>query len=225
MQERNQIQPISKIFEDLLILVINKPAGLLSLPDGHDPSKLHLRGILEPDYGRLWIVHRLDRETSGVVVLGRNQDAHRDLNRQFSDREVSKIYHALVTGIPEWDEQNVDLPLRSNVGRRGRTVVDYEKGKEAITYFRVLERFEDCALVEAHPKTGRRHQLRVHLYNLNHPVLSDPLYGPGERSTLINRLALHASALTLKHPQTGERLVFEAPYPNDFVLALQDLRK
>lgn len=213
------------LFRDEALLVINKPAGLLSLPDGHDPTKPYLKSVLAPEFGRLWIVHRLDRETSGVMVLARNEEAHRVLNDQFSNRQVSKTYHALLTGNPDWDEKTVDLPLRSDVGRRRRTIVDHEKGKEAITHFRVLERLDNGALVEAHPKTGRRHQIRVHLYSLNHPVLSDPLYGSGERSPLINRLALHAFSLSFKHPQTVERVVYESPDPDDFDFELQSLRK
>ncbi|MBL6980909.1 MAG: RluA family pseudouridine synthase [Anaerolineales bacterium] len=219
------IAHLSIVFSDSALLVINKPAGLLSLPDGYDPSKPHLRSILEEDFGRLWIVHRLDRETSGVMVLARNEDAHRDLNGQFSERQVSKVYHAIVSGNPDWDEKDVVLPLRSDVGRRRRSVVDRENGKESTTHFRVLERFEDSALVEAQPKTGRRHQIRAHLYNLDNPALSDPLYGPGERSPLISRLALHAFSLAIRHPRTGERVVFEAQYPSEFVSILQELRK
>jgi len=205
--------------------VIDKPAGLLSLPDGYDPVKPHVRSLLEPDIGRLWIVHRLDRETSGVKVLARSADAHRELNRQFSERKVSKVYHALVSGNPAWNEKNIDLPLRTDVGRRRRTVVDIKKGKESSTSFRVLERFESGVLIQAQPKTGRRHQIRTHLYSLDHSVLSDPLYGSSERSSLIERLALHAFSLSVRHPQTGERVVFEAPYPSDFALVLENFRK
>ncbi len=213
------------IFEDKALLVIDKPARLLSLPDGHDPQKPHLRSILGPEFGRLWIVHRLDRETSGVMVLARDEDAHRTLNHQFSHRLVTKTYHALVAGNPDWDETNVDLPLRSNVGRRGRSVVDQLKGKEAISIFRIVKRIHDVALVEAQPKTGRRHQIRVHLYKLGHPVLSDLLYGEGKRSPWIDRLALHAFSLSFEHPQTGESAVFEAQHPNDFISTLQELRE
>jgi len=212
------------IYIDEALLVVDKPAGLLSLPDGHDPTKPHSRSVLEPEFGRLWIVHRLDRETSGVMVLARNEVAHRNLNLQFSNRQISKIYHTLVSGIPDWDEQNVALPLRSNVGRRRRTAIAMGKGKEAITHFRVLERFEDCALLEARPKTGRRHQIRAHIYSLGHPVLSDSLYGSGEKSPRINRLALHAFSLTFNHPHTGERMPFQSSTPDDFASALRLLR-
>jgi len=213
------------IFIDEALLVIDKPAGLLSLPDGHDPQKPHLKSLLEPKFGRLWIVHRLDRETSGALVLARYEDTHRTLNYQFSNRLVTKTYHALVAGNPDWDETNVDMPLRSNVGRRGRTVVDQINGKEAISNFRVIERFDDVALVEAQPKTGRRHQIRVHLYNLGHPVLSDLLYGEGRRSPWIDRLALHAFSLSFEHPQTRKSAVFEAQHPNNFASTLQELRQ
>ncbi|MEA3349164.1 MAG: RluA family pseudouridine synthase [Chloroflexota bacterium] len=211
------------ICSDDHLLVIDKPAGLLSLPDGYDATLPHLRSVLEPDFGRLWIVHRLDRETSGVILLARNADAHRTLNAQFANRHISKTYHALVTKNPRWDEKLVNLPLRTNVGHRNRTAVDHRRGKSASTHLRVLEQFNDYALVEAAPKTGRRHQIRAHLYSQGHPVLSDPLYGTGEISPLIDRLALHAVSLTIQHPHTGENKSFEAPYPPDFRAALRRL--
>ena len=208
------------LYADEHLLVVNKPAGLLSLPDGYDSEKPYLQSVLEPEWGRLWMVHRLDRLASGVLVLARSADAHRDLNDQFARRQVTKIYHALVSGQPEWETNTVTLPLRANVGRRNRTAVDHRKGKSAGTKLRVLEIFEQHALVEARPSTGRRHQIRAHLYARGHPILSDPLYGSGETSPLINRLALHARALQFTHPETEESVSFEAPYPTDFSAAL-----
>jgi len=211
------------IFEDSALLVIDKPAGLLSIPDGYDAAKPHLRGVLEPQYGRLWIVHRLDKDTSGVLVLARNAAAHRELNLQFFNHQIQKTYHALVIGIPEWDEKIVNAPLRANIGRRKRTVVDPKRGKTALTEIRVLERFRDHSFVEIHPKTGRTHQIRAHLYYLGYPILSDPLYGDGTQTALIHRLALHARSLTFQHPLTREPKTFPVPYPDDFATALQKL--
>jgi RluA family pseudouridine synthase len=214
---------LSILHADDAILVVNKPSGLLSLPDGYDPDKPYLQSVLEPEWGRLWMVHRLDRLASGVLVLTRTADAHRDLNGQFARRQVTKIYHALVTGKPDWETNTVTLPLRANVGRRNRTAVDHRKGKSARTKLRVLEIFEQHALMEARPSTGRRHQIRAHLYARGHPILSDPLYGSGDISPLIDRLALHARALQFTHPETKASVSFEAPYPADFSAALRKL--
>ncbi len=211
------------LFCDDALLVINKPAGLLSIPDGYDPNKPHLRGILEPEYGPLWIVHRLDKDTSGVIILARNAETHRTLNNQFAAHQVKKIYHAIVTGNPSWTEKTTQTPLRTNVGRRKRSVVDLIGGISAATTFSVLSHLRGHALIQAYPATGRTHQIRVHLYSMGYPVLADPLYGPGKPSVHIQRLALHAQHLTLRHPGTAELISFGAPYPDDFKSALDNL--
>jgi len=221
---------IQVLWLDEELLAVNKPAGLLTLPDGYDPTKPYLVGLLEERFGRLWVVHRLDRHTSGVLVLARTAEAHRCLNIQFERRLIEKVYHALVHGSPTWDRRVVDQPLRANVGRRHRTIVDPERGKPARTDFRVLERFGRYAFLEARPHTGRPHQIRAHLTWLGHPLISDPLYTyllePSERHTesIIARPALHALSLTFQHPGSGESMTIEAPYPEDFRNALRILR-
>jgi len=213
------------LYADDAVLVINKPVGLLAIPDGYDPQKQHVRALLEPDWGRLWVVHRLDKETSGAMLLARTPEAHKALNRAFEQREVTKVYHALVRGNPEWQTKEVSWPLRPNVGRRKRTVVDPRRGREARTSFRVLERFGSHALVEAIPHTDRRHQIRAHLYALGYPILGDPLYGPGrEPDDLLPHLGLHARRLVFPHPQTGEIVRVTAPYPSTWDAALEALR-
>jgi 23S rRNA-/tRNA-specific pseudouridylate synthase len=127
-------------------------------------------------------------------------------------------------GVPAWTEISVDQPLRTNVGRRNRTTVDPERGKSALTVFRTLQRYPDHALIAAHPVTGRTHQIRAHLYHLGFSIASDPLYGDGQISQVIPRLALHARSLSFWHPSTGEMLAFEADYPPDFELAIAQLR-
>ena len=204
--------PVPIVYLDEALLVINKPAGLHTLPDGYDASLPHVRGLLEPEYGRLWIVHRLDRETSGVLLLARSPVAHRSLNTQFEQHQVRKVYHALVAGSPTWQETTCQLPLRTNVGHRHRTAVDVRGGKPAVTHLRVLQRFESCTLLEAAPETGRTHQIRAHLAALGCPILGDVLYG-GEFSA--QGLFLHARSLVISHPLNGESLKFEAEYPID----------
>ena len=198
------------LFCDETILVIDKPAGLHTLPDGYDPSLPHVRGLLEPEFGRLWIVHRLDRETSGVLVLARTAQAHRSLNTQFERHQTQKVYHALVMGGPDWQDTSVRLPLRINVGHRHRTAVDLGRGKPAVTHLRVLERYEQTTLVEAAPETGRTHQIRAHLAALGHPIVGDELYGgiPSPEG-----LYLHARSLEITHPLTGERMKLTAENP------------
>lgn len=201
-------QPRVKIlYSDEAVLVIDKPAGLHTLPDGYDPALPHVRSLLEPEYGRLWIVHRLDRETSGVLVLARTAEAHRSLNTQFEQHQVRKVYHALVEGCPAWQETTANLPLRVNVGHRHRTAVDPRRGKPAVTHLRVIENFADTTLVEALPKTGRTHQIRAHLSALGHPIVGDELYGARSSPS---GLHLHALSLEFTHPITGERLKFES---------------
>jgi tRNA pseudouridine32 synthase / 23S rRNA pseudouridine746 synthase len=219
-----QLSEVPILWEDEALVAVNKPAGLRTLPDGYDPAAPHLKRLLEPFYGRLWIVHRLDKETSGVIVLARTAQAHRSLNDQFAKHEAEKVYHALADGNPGWDTTNVDLPLRPNGDRRHRTVVDPENGKPAITRLHILERFNRYTLVEARPETGRTHQIRAHLAALGLPLAGDALYGGGEALPPLVSLALHARQLRLVHPLSGEALLLEAPYTEGFQAALEKLR-
>jgi tRNA pseudouridine32 synthase/23S rRNA pseudouridine746 synthase len=208
---------------DEALLIVNKPAGLPTLVDGYHPEAAYLVGLLKTAYDPLWVVHRLDRDTSGAMVFARRAAAHRSLNTQFEKRQASKCYHALALGEPSWEEKTVDLPLRANGDRRHRTIVDRRGGKTSCTQLRVLEHFKGCVLVEATPLTGRTHQIRAHLAALGHPVATDVLYG-GEAQTWMKRLALHALSLAFYHPTHNERMTFEAPYPADFSNALRHLR-
>lgn len=224
------------IFNDESILAVNKPAGLPVLPDGYDPQSPYLTGVLQVEYGRLWVVHRLDKDASGLLIYARTAEAHRSLNDQFADRQVGKIYHALVTGNPEWQEINVTLPLRVDGDRHHRTVVDERRGKPAETDLAVLASFSGFTLVEARPKTGRTHQIRAHLAAEGFPIVADKLYGDGlplylsdsssekPDTLLIDRLALHALSLTLRHPASGEPITLQAEYAEDFARAVKGLR-
>lgn len=213
------------VYMDENLLVVNKPPGLLSIPDGYDPDKAYLQSLLEPQFGKLWLVHRLDKDTSGVILMARNEYTHRHLNDQFSNHLVEKIYRAIVVGVPPWNEIEISRALRSNVGRRKRTIVDDRRGKSASTSVRLLKRLRDHALIEARPKTGRTHQIRVHLYSLGYPILADPLYGDCRGSQLISSLALHARSITCTHPTSGDRVSFDAPESNEFLKTLQVLSR
>lgn len=222
------------IYQDMHLLVINKPAGLLSIPDGYQPDLPHVVQVLKPAWGPLWVVHRLDRDTSGVLLLARSAEMHRLLNLQFEDRRIQKTYRAVVFGVPRWKQITCDLPLRVNGDRRHRTVVDQTGGKPACTDFMRLHIFRDASLIEARPHTGYTHQIRAHLSNLGFPLLGDPLYRfpkgipepdhPYLFLPPIQRTALHALRVELEHPITHQPLKFEAPIPTDFSTLLETLR-
>jgi RluA family pseudouridine synthase len=209
------------LFSDDHLLVVNKPAGLLTLPDGYDKTAPCLIDLLRQQYDRIWVVHRLDKDTSGVIVFARSAEAHRALNMAFDSRAVHKVYHAIVQGVPPWDERTIDLPLRPDGDRSHRTVIDRGRGKPAVTRVRVLERGVAQALIEARPETGRTHQIRAHLAAIELPLAGDVLYGGG--TTWLPRPALHAYSLDLGHPRSQVPLHFTAPYPADLLAALQHL--
>lgn len=174
---------------------------------------------VEMHYGKVYLVHRLDKFTSGVLLFARTAEAHRHLSLQFETHKVFKRYQAILHGEPAWEEMLADSPLRSNVGRRHRTVVS-PQGKAAETWFRVLARGKGFAWVEVQPRTGRTHQIRAHAAALGHPLLGDVLYG-APPSPFLERPALHACALTFIHPESGKELTLQAPLAEDLVRALK----
>lgn len=230
------------LLEDDDFIAVNKPAGITSVHDSTRPDEPDLLAVLESQFGPLWPVHRLDRDTSGVIVFARNEAAHRTLSAQFEGRDVTKTYHAIVVGNPSWDERRVDAPLLVDGDRRHRTLIDGKEGKPSVTHFRVLQRLKRFALVEAKPETGRTHQIRVHVTLLGAPVAVDALYGDGKpiflselkrnyrvntdkELPLIGRLALHALRLQFAHPAIAETVNIEAPYPKDFSATVNQLSK
>src|SRR5262245_45692228 len=210
------------IYQDKHLMVVNKPAGLSVLPDGWEKDSDYLLKRLEERFGKLFIVHRLDKITSGVMVFARDAETHRTLNIQFETHEAQKTYHAIVEGNPKWEEKIAKHPLRANVGHKHRTMVDDKNGKPSETRFRVIRRYLEAALVEAKPTTGRTHQIRVHAYALGHPLVEDFLYGARDQYGL-PRPMLHAQSLSFIHPATNERVKFSAPRPPDFEEALERL--
>ena len=205
---------IEIVHQDDALLVINKPTLLLSVPGRAEDNKDCLvTRLQEHGYPEARIVHRLDWETSGLIVLARDADSHRELSRQFHDRETEKAYIALCWGQPEADSGRIELPLRYDPPNKPRHIVDFEQGKHALTFWRVTARCGDWSRVELTPITGRSHQLRVHMLAIGHPLLGDRLYAHEQALAAFDRLCLHASLLCLTHPQTGGRLRFESPAP------------
>lgn len=210
--------PPQIIYSDESILVIDKPSGLLSVRDGYDHSLPYLSCILEKEWGKIWMVHRLDRETSGLVVLARDPESHRELNRQFRDHLVTKCYHAVIQPVPIWDEITTDAPLLVNADRRHRTRVSTTRGKPAKTIFKVITKAEHTAMIECQIFTGFRHQIRAHLYALGFNILGDALYQPNQIKAVATttRILLHACQLGFSHPTTGQALLFNLPDPPEF---------
>ncbi len=234
---------IKVLHEDETLLALNKPAGLPVIPERYHPEWPCLQSIANEELGmRVFVVHRIDLETSGAVLFAKNAEAHRDLCRQFISHEVEKTYWALVQGEVASDDQMIDLPLSPHPKKPGVTIVN-KHGKPALTHCRVLERFRGYTWVALKPQTGRQHQIRVHLKALGHPLIVDALYANTEafflsalkssyqkkegeaEPPLMRRLTLHAQQLGIFHPTTKERLIFTAEAPKDFNSTLKQLRK
>lgn len=212
------------IFRDEHVLIVDKPSGLSVLPEGWDKDAPYLVKMLEEKFKKIWVVHRIDKSTSGIVIFALTTEAHRSLNIQFEKHNVEKTYHAIITGVPYWTGKTARFPLRVNVGHKHRTIVDNRLGVGSETRFKLMENHQSSALVEAMPMTGRTHQIRVHAYALGHPLLGDVLYS-GPESDVIKRPALHAFSLSFNHPNTKERMEIRCPYPYDFENALRLLRR
>lgn len=240
-----EIPPVKLLFVDEHVVVVHKPAGVLSAPGRGDIPQLTvlIRAAADwPENEPLRIVHRLDRGASGVMLYARTLAAQRALVAQFSARQVEKVYLALVSGFVLDEEGEVDLPLRFDRRREGMTVAR-SGGKPSITKFRVVERVAGNTLLECRPVTGRTHQIRAHMAAIGHPLTVDPLYGGGAavllsnfkpgyyrsehyaERPLIDRLTLHAARLTIAHPVSGETLTFQAELPKDFKAALHQLAR
>lgn len=203
--------PLHYLDED--ILVVDKPTLLLSVP-GRGPEKQDcLVSRLAAEHGEVLVVHRLDWETSGLMVLARNKAAHRNLSIQFQEREVAKQYIAVVYGDVEAGQGEVDLPLICDWPNRPRQMVDMEKGKPSLTRWELLERGPERSRLRLSPVTGRSHQLRVHMLSMGHPILGDPLYAEGDALAMADRLLLHATRLEFCHPVSAEALSFASPPP------------
>lgn len=226
--------PLDVVFENSDLVVVNKPAGMVVHPSpGHDQGTLvhaalgyipELEGIGGEE--RPGIVHRLDKDTSGLIVIAKNDLAHRWLQEQFKSRKVEKIYLALVDGKPPTPAGRVEAPIgRNTTHRKLMAVVPLDKGRQAITEYRTLESFPAHTLLEIHPLTGRTHQIRVHMAFLNCPVVSDMVYGKRKPTVALDRHFLHAYKLKIVLPREKNARVFEASLPADLQGVLDHLRQ
>jgi len=233
----------SVVYSDDDIVVLNKRSGILIAADRYDENAPRLDLLAEKEFGKLFAVHRIDKDTSGLIIYARNADSQRALSMQFEKRLVHKTYHALVYGHPIWKELDVKLPLLPDGDARHRTTIDKRNGKPSETQFRLIGNCGPFSWVEAKPVTGRTHQIRVHLNSQGFSIVCDPLYGGNqkpirlseikkrwngdeeEERPLLSRLALHAYKIELEHPKTGEKISFEAPYPKDMEATRKQLAK
>jgi len=222
--------PLAVLHEDDAVCVINKPAGLVVHPGaGHRAHTLvhallhHTSSLSRQSAERPGIVHRLDKETSGVMVVAKTDAAHMHLARQFKDHTIERKYVALVDGEVAFDEGVIDIPIRRHKTARKRMAAGFgDDAREARTRYKVIRRFGAFTAVALFPQTGRTHQLRVHLADLGHPVLGDPLYG---NKKSFARLALHAESLGFEHPVTGQRVCFTSPLPAEMRAAMEQTPK
>ncbi len=203
--------PLRVIYQDDLVIVADKPAGLLSVPGKLEGRKDCLEGRLRAAFWDSLLVHRLDCDTSGVMIFARTKQAQGFLGQEFEKRRAKKVYVARVAGVMEADRGRVDLPIGADWEFRPRQRVDQEHGRAAVTDFEVVERGEGETRVRLFPQTGRSHQLRVHMQALGHPILGDPIYSGDSEAW--PRLMLHAEVLGLHHPGTGEWVEFRAGCP------------
>jgi len=199
------------IYADDHLIVANKPSGLLSVPGrGVDKQECLLSHLLI-NFPDAKIVHRLDMDTSGLMVVARSAEVHRHLSRQFQERQTNKTYHAVCSGRLNQSSGYTNLPMRCDWERRPLQMIDFKQGKGAQTFWRVLHQDPESFLIELTPITGRSHQLRLHMKSLGHPILGDNLYADPHSLKLSNRLLLHAKTLSFTHPVTQELLSFDCP--------------
>lgn len=229
------------IFEDDDFVALNKSTGLLSIPD-REGKEISLKGLLLEKYGRIFTVHRLDRDTSGLIVFAKNEAAHRNLSIQFEERQTEKIYVGLVMGSPTITKGSIDLPIAENMVKRGTMIIN-QRGKQSLTDFELLESFDIYSWMQFRIHTGRTHQIRVHMKDAGYPIVCDEIYGDGkplllssfkrkyklsknepEERPILNRLALHAYQLSFIKPDS-KKITLQADLHKDLKASLQQLTK
>ncbi len=228
-----QEMPLDIIYEDDDMLVINKEKGIVVHPGNGNPDGTLANAVMAKCKGSLsgiggkirpGIVHRIDKDTSGLIIVAKNDTAHINLSKQIQDRKVKKTYIALVRGFIKENEATINMPIgRSSKDRKKMAVT--KDGKEAITHFKVLKRYNGFTLLEVKIETGRTHQIRVHLSEIGYPIVGDEVYSNGKNPFGVKGQMLHAEKLELKHPRTGKDLTFEAPVPKYFANIINQLEK
>lgn len=225
--------PLDILFEDTDILVVNKPKNMVVHPSaGHYDGTLvnaimyhckenlsGINGVLRPG-----IVHRIDMDTTGALVICKNDSAHLSLTEQLKVHSITRKYRAIVHGNVKAEEGTINAPIGRHPIERKKMAINHKNGKEAITHYKVLERFGNYTYIECQLETGRTHQIRVHMASLQHPILGDVVYGPAKQRFSLEGQSLHAMVLGFNHPRTGEYVEFEAPLPAYFVSLLDKLR-
>lgn len=229
------------IFENNDFVVVDKPSGLLSIPD-REGDELSLKRLLKEKYGEIFTVHRLDKDTSGLIVFAKNEETHKHLSQAFEERTVEKYYQGIAKGTLAEKEKTIDAPIAQNSVKKTLMII-HKRGKDSVTDYQVIEEFGRFSLVEFRIHTGRTHQIRVHMQYIGHPIVCDALYGDGEpvflssvkknynlsrneldERPILNRLALHAHKLSF-NDVNDRKFNFEADLPKDMRALLQQLRK
>lgn len=232
-----QVKPekidIDVIYEDNDILVVNKPKGMVVHPAFGNYTGTLVNAVMEYCGDRLsdingvirpGIVHRIDKDTSGALVIAKNNIAHENLSNKLKSHDINRIYVALVEGVIQEENGKIDAPIGRHPVERKKMAVNTKNGRMAVTYFKVLERYNDCTFVELKLETGRTHQIRVHMAYIGHPVIGDKVYGRKKQKYELEGQALHAKLLGFTHPVSGEYVEFEAELPEYFEELLAELR-
>ena len=224
--------PLDIIYEDKDIIVVNKPKGMVVHPGNGNPDGTLVNAIMAICKDSLsgiggeirpGIVHRLDKDTSGIIIVAKNDKAHINLSEQIKDHKVKKTYIALVKGIVKENTATINMPIGRSEKDRIKMAVT-KKGKEAITHFKVLKRYDKYTLLQVNIETGRTHQIRVHLSQIGYPIVGDEVYSKGKNEWNIKGQCLHAKSLEFVHPTTGEKMYLEAPLPEYFEKILEELK-
>ncbi len=226
--------PLDVVFEDDQLMVINKPKGMVVHPAAGNESGTLVNAVLYHAKGKLsgingvirpGIVHRLDKNTSGLIVVAKTNEAHLSLAEQIKEKTCSRIYLCLVRGNLREESGTVDAPIGRNPSQRKKMCVTQKNSRNAVTHYQVLERFGDYTLVKCRLETGRTHQIRVHMQHIGHPVMGDEEYGGGKNPFGLHSQALHAVEIGFVHPTSGERMTFSCPLPEYFEKILERLRR
>ena len=223
--------PIEILYEDNDIIVVNKPKGMVVHPANGNPDGTLVNAVMSICKDSLsgiggeirpGIVHRLDKNTSGAIIIAKHDKAHIALSEQLKNHEIKKTYIALVRGVVKENNATINMPIARSKKDRKKMDVD-KNGKEAVTHFKVIKRFQDCTLLEINIETGRTHQIRVHLSHIGYPIIGDEVYSNGKNKWNIEGQCLHAKSLDFKHPITGKEMHIEAELPNYFKEILEEL--